>query len=130
MAKNSRWIPVALASCLLLFLVGAAIAQTTTTSEVKHFEILAVDGNKVTARGPDGVKEYVLPPEFKLMQDGKEIGVSDLQPGMKVDARITTKTTSHRVTATEVRNAEVLLVSGNRSSSVARTASESSRRKK
>ena len=113
MPKYSKWVSVALASCLLLFLGGVATAQTTTKSELKHFEVLEVNGNKVVARSSDGTKEYTLPDDFKLTMDGKQIGVRDLQPGMKVEATITTTTTSQPVTVTEVRNAEVLAVGGN-----------------
>jgi LPXTG-motif cell wall-anchored protein len=113
MLKYSKRVSVALASCLLLFLGGVAMAQTTTKTELKHFEVLEVNGNKVVARSSDGTKEYTLPDDFKLTMDGKQITVKDLQPGMKGDVTITTTTTSHPVTATEVRNAEVLAVGGN-----------------
>jgi len=114
MPKFSKWVFVVLASCLLLFLGGIAAAQETTSkTEMKMFEVVSVDGNKVVARGPDGTKEYTLPDDFKLQMDGKDMAVKDLQPGMKVSAMITTTTTTHPVTVTEVRHARVVARAGN-----------------
>jgi LPXTG-motif cell wall-anchored protein len=45
--------------------------------------------------------------------DGKDIGLADLKPGMKGSAMVATKTTMSPVVVTEVKNAEVLNVSGN-----------------
>jgi LPXTG-motif cell wall-anchored protein len=95
--------------CLGAFVLAQA---TSTQHEIKNFEIIEVNGNKVVARGPDGTKEYTLPDDFKLDLDGKPIAVRDLKPGMKVKATITTKTTTTPVTVTEIKNGEVMVVSG------------------
>ena len=99
-----------------VFLVaGLAAAQTSTTStrQVK-FEIVSVDGNKVVWRDDQGkTREYTAPEGFKVMVDGKEMAVPDLQPGMKGVATVSTKTTMHPVTVTEVKNGQVMASAGN-----------------
>ena len=109
-----RRLQVTLASCALILFCAAAGAQEKKTEvETRNFEIISVDGNKVVYRTASGVKEVTLPDDFKLDMDGKKIGVQDLKPGMKGTAYLTTTTTTQPVVVTEVRNAEVLAVSGN-----------------
>ena len=92
-------------------LLGVASAQTSSSTEMKTFEVVAVSGNHVVAKGSDGVtKEYNLPPGFQVEMDGKMIPVSDLKAGMTVHAKITTKTSTHRVITNEVKNGEVMNV--------------------
>jgi LPXTG-motif cell wall-anchored protein len=105
---------LALVSCVSLLLAGAAVAQETTSkTEMRSFEILSVDGNKVVVRTDRGTRELTVPPDWKITMDGKDIGVADLKPGMKGTAQVTTTTTSTPVTVTEIKNADVLAVQGN-----------------
>jgi LPXTG-motif cell wall-anchored protein len=106
---------IALAVGFVSFLLaGAALGQgTSTVTEKKNFEILAVEGNKVVVKGAEGTRELTLPADFKVNVDGKDVGVSELKPGMKGTAVVTTKVTSTPMVATEVKNGEVLNVSGN-----------------
>ncbi|MGE5346935.1 MAG: LPXTG cell wall anchor domain-containing protein [Acidithiobacillales bacterium] len=110
---------------LLTAAAGVAAAQvgskTTTTmgestkataTRTVHAEIIDVSGNTVIAKTAEGTREYKVPEGFKFQMDGKDIGVEELKPGMKVTATITTTTTVTPVTVTEVRQAEVLAVSG------------------
>lgn len=95
-----------------LVLAPMAAAQTTTT-EVKSFEVVSVDGNHLVLRGADGAtREFTVPDGFRFAVGGKDVGVSELKPGMKGTATITTTTTSRPVTVTEVRNGEVYQASG------------------
>jgi len=103
---------IGLAAGLWLLSAGPASAQTTKATEVKKFEIISVDGNKVVVRGADGTKEITVPEDFRLTVDGKPVSVRELKPGMKGTATITTTTTVTPVTVTEVRNAEVVQSSG------------------
>jgi len=91
-------------------MLGVASAQTSTKTESKTFEVIAVQGNTVVAKGPDGTKEYDLPPDFKMDMDGKPVAVADLKPGMTVHATITTKISTHKVITNEVKNGEVMNV--------------------
>lgn len=107
-----KLVPTLIVSCLV-FLAGAAVAQETSTRTV-NFEIVSVNGNTIVWKDPAGVtKEFVAPADFKLNMEGKQLGVADLQPGMKGSAVITTTTTQKPVHVSEVKNAEVLAVSGN-----------------
>ena len=100
---------------LITSLAGSSVlAQTTTGTEVKQFEIVSVDGNTVVVRGEKGVaQEITVPPDFRLTVDGKPVSVAELKPGMKGTARITTTTIVTPVTITEVKKGRVLKVVGN-----------------
>src|SRR5262249_59858249 len=100
-------------ACLLL--AGAALAQEkTTTTDKRPFEVISIDGNKVVYRSQGKVREATLPKDFRVTLDnGQEIGLADVKPGMKGVAVITTTTTTTPVTVTEVKNAEVLAVAAN-----------------
>jgi LPXTG-motif cell wall-anchored protein len=109
------WLTAVLSMCIVS-LVGAGTAfaqQTTSSTEVKHFEIVSVDGNKVVVKGQNGAQEITVPEDFHLTVDGKDVSVHDLKPGMKGTAKITTTTTVTPVHVTEIRNGEVMKVSGN-----------------
>lgn len=100
---------------LITSLAGnTVLAQTTTGTEVKQFEIVSVDGNTVVVRGENGAaQEITVPADFRLTVDGKPVSVAELKPGMKGTARITTTTVVTPVTITEVKKGRVLKVAGN-----------------
>src|SRR4051812_40447104 len=91
--------------------VSAAVAQTTTTIDVRDFEVIAVDGNKLVVRDQKGTQEYTVPDNFPFMVDGKRMSVSDLKAGMKGTATVTTTVTLTPVVVTEVREGQVLRAS-------------------
>src|SRR5580765_5054073 len=93
--------------------------QTSTTTETKSFEIIAVDGNTLIVKLPEGTKELDVADDFRFMVNGQPLSVSELKPGMKGTATITTRTTVTPVTVTEVKNGTVLQRSG--SSIIVRT---------
>jgi hypothetical protein len=98
----------------LCLIVGPAAAQQRTTStEVKRFEVVSVDGNKVVVKGDQGAQEITVPDDFRLAVEGQRVSVHDLKPGMKGTATITTTTTVTPVSVTEVRNGEVYRKVGN-----------------
>ncbi len=111
MRRNLAWF-VAMVGAVCLTSVMSA-QQRTTTTEMKSFEVISVDGNKVVLRGADGAsKEFTVADDFKFDVKGQQISVHDLKPGMKGTATITTTTTVTPVTVTEVRNGEVIQASG------------------
>src|SRR5688572_2440413 len=113
----SRGVVVALA---LLTAVAAQAQQSTTISaETKTFEVLAVDGNRLDVRLPEGTRELTVPDDFRFTVDGQQLSVQQLKPGMKGTATITTRTTVVPVTVTEVKNGTVMVKSG--SSLIVRT---------
>jgi hypothetical protein len=95
-----------------LALMAPANAQTTRM-ELRNGEVLAVDGNVVTVRGPQGVKQFVIPEGFQFEMDGRKLSVHDLKPGMKYSAMITTTEAPIDVTTTDVREGEVVYTAGN-----------------
>lgn len=101
-------------AAIVLLAAGVSASNAATTTEKRRFEVISVDGNKVVYQGEEGVREVTLPEDFKLtMDDGKELSLADLKPGMKGTAIITTTTRSVPVTVTEVLNADVMAVAGN-----------------
>jgi hypothetical protein len=104
---------IALAGALLLGATAFASAQQQSTmSETKSFEVIAVDGNSLVVRLPEGTKELTVPADFKFMVDGQPMTVSQLKPGMKGTAMVTTRTTTTPVTVTEIKNGTVKQVTG------------------
>jgi hypothetical protein len=87
--------------------------ETTTSKRVVNVTVVSVDGNKVVAKDAAGkATEYTIPDGFQFQFEGREIGVADLKPGMRVSATITTTTTMTPVYVTEIRTGRVLAVSG------------------
>jgi len=100
-----------LATVAVLF-VAAGIAPAQTTTETKSFEVIAVQGNDLIVKLPEGTKQLTVPDDFRFTVDGQQLSVHDLKPGMKGTATVTTRTTLHPVTVTEVKNGTVRQVSG------------------
>src|SRR5260221_11975382 len=111
---------LALAVAVVCVTAVASLAkQTTTTSETKSFEVVAVDGNDLGVRLPEGTRELTVPDDFRFIVNGQPLSVHELTPGMKGTATITTRTTVIPVTVTEVKNGTVVQRSG--SSIIVRT---------
>src|SRR6187399_1062564 len=109
-----------LATVIVGLTATASMAQTTTTSQqTKTFSVIAVDGNQLIVKLPEGTRELTVPDDFRFTVDGKPLSVHDLKPGMNGTATITTKTTTTPVTVTEVKNGTVMQASG--SSIIVRT---------
>ena len=89
-----------------LAFAGAPLAQTTTA--VRNFEVISVDGNKLVVRDEKGAQEITVPDDFRFTVDGKKLSVSELKPGMKGTATVTTTTTIKPVYVTELREGVVL----------------------
>jgi LPXTG-motif cell wall-anchored protein len=92
--------------------IGSFAQQPTTSTETKTFEVLAVDGNQLVVRLPEGTRELTVPDDFRFTVNGQPLSVSELQPGMHGTATITTRTTVTPVTVTEVKNGTVVQRSG------------------
>ena len=109
----------ALAVAIVCLTTVVALAQQSTTSETKSFEVLAVEGNQLVVRLPEGTRELTVPEDFRFMINGQPMSVRQLKPGMKGTATITTRTTVTPVTVTEVKNGTVMHSTG--SSIIVRT---------
>ncbi len=111
---------LALAGAVVCVTAVASLAkQTTTTSETKSFEVIAVVGNDLVVRLPEGTRELTVPDDFRFTVNGQPLSVHELMPGMKGTATITTRTTVIPVTVTEVKDGTVMQRSG--SSLIVRT---------
>src|SRR4029077_16884751 len=77
----------------------------------KAFEVIAVEGNKLIVKLPDGTKELTVPDDFRFTVNGKPLSVRELTPGMKGTAVVTTRATSVPVTVTEVKDGQVVVKS-------------------
>ena len=64
-------IRLVLSGALVCLTAAAALAQTTTTSETKKFTVIAVDGNKLVVRLPEGTRELTVADDFRFNVDGK-----------------------------------------------------------
>jgi hypothetical protein len=112
MSRFSRVLISALCVSLMVAWGGVAAAQTTT--ELKQGKVVAVSGNTLIVKTREGLyKQYEVPDGFKFTLDGKQVGVAELKPGMRLTATITTTKEVVPVSVTEERNAEVVAVAGN-----------------
>src|SRR4051812_5827626 len=104
---------VALACAMLSITAALASAQQqASTTETKRFEVIAVEGTSLVVKLPEGTRELTVPEDFRFTVDGQQLSVHELKAGMKGTATITTKTTTHPVTVTEVKNGKVRQVTG------------------
>lgn len=98
--------------CLSADVTLAQTPQAGTTTETKKFQVIAVDGNQLVVKLPEGTRELTVPEDFRFNVDGKMLSVHELKPGMSGTATITTKTTVVPVSVTEVKNGTVVRASG------------------
>jgi len=109
---RSLW-GIALVGAMVCVTPALGSAQSTATSnETKNFEVIAVKGNTLVVKLPEGTRELTVPDSFRFTVNGQQMSVHQLQPGMSGTATITTRTTTTPVTVTEVKNGTVALVSG------------------
>ena len=95
--------PVALAQTSGKTATESTAVSTQTISGV----VETVAGNKVVLRQADGLHEYNLPDGFAFQLEGRNVGVSEIKPGMTVNAVVTDKVTTRQVTLTQIRSGTV-----------------------
>ena len=103
---------VVVAAAFLGLTAAGSQAQTTTTSQTKSFTVLAVEGNTLVVRLPEGTRELTVPDDFRFTINGQPMSVHELKVGMNGTATITTRTTTVPVTVTEVKSGQVVQKSG------------------
>jgi hypothetical protein len=95
--------------CLATALCMTAQVQTTTTTsadkasvvtQVEKGEIVYLDGNNAVIKMEDGSLRHFdnVPDSARITVDGKELGIHDVQVGMKVQRTIATTTTPKTIT--------------------------------
>ena len=111
--RNARFSrPAAIIFCLL-FAVGVSAqvktdaantsGQPTVETQVERGEVVTVNGNDLIVKMEDGSLRHFanVPESAKVTVDGKELGIHDLKPGMKLERTITTTTTPTTITTTQ-----------------------------
>jgi LPXTG-motif cell wall-anchored protein len=100
------------AVCLAFALSVSAQVETKTSTtaqtpqvvtKVQRGEIVFVQGNSVVVKMEDGsLRDFDnVPDSARVTVDGKQLGVHDLQVGMKVEKTITTTTTPETITTVQ-----------------------------
>ncbi len=114
-----KWSAVATTTaCLALTLSLSAQVETkaTTTAgnanvvtKVERGEVVTVSGNDLVVKMADGTLRNFenVPASAKVTVDGKQLGVKDLKPGMRLQRTITTTTTPMTITTVETVKGKV-----------------------
>jgi hypothetical protein len=100
------------AGMLSVMTAGLQAQQTSSATQTKSFEIIAVEGNRLVVKLPEGTRELTVPEDFRFTVNGQQLSVRELKAGMKGTAVVTTQTTVTPVTVTEVKNGTVFERSG------------------
>jgi hypothetical protein len=119
MSRAVSRVALAVGAFVCLTAAVTSAQQATSATETKKFEVIAVDGNQLVVKLPEGTKELTVPDDFRFTVDGQQLSVRELKPGMAGTATITTTTVVTPVTVTEVKNGTVQQVTG--SSIIVRT---------
>ena len=99
---------VVMVAVLVLVGAGAALAQTTTTQTLEG-TVVHVYGNNLVVKMADGTIREFNPPEGTTFNiDGVQVPVSQLKPGTKLSATITTTQVPHVVVTEDVRRGTVV----------------------
>ncbi len=90
--------------------------ETTTTADqpthdvtVERGEVVLVNGNDLIIKMEDGSIRHFpnVPESARVMVEGKELGIHDLTPGMKLERTITVTTTPQTVTTVKTVTGKV-----------------------
>jgi RNase P/RNase MRP subunit p29 len=113
------WSVIATATtCLAFTLSLSAQVETTTTTakgnatvvtKVERGEVVTVSGNDLVVKMADGTIRHFpnVPESARVTVNGKQLGVHDLKPGMKLQRTITTTSTPMIVTTVQTVKGKV-----------------------
>jgi len=84
---------------------GPAVHEVT----VERGEVVLVEGNDLVVKMEDGsIRHFANVPESaRVAVDGKELGIHDLKPGMKLERTITVTTTPQTITTVQTVTGKV-----------------------
>jgi len=87
--------------------------QATHEETVERGEVVYVSGNDLLVKMEDGTIRHFpnVPESARATVDGREVGIHDLKPGMKLERTITIKTTPQTVTTVQTVTGKVWHVS-------------------
>jgi hypothetical protein len=88
---------------------SSTAGTSTTQVQVERGEVVWAQGNDLLVKMDDGSLRHItnVPESTRIMVDGKELGVHDLKPGMKLQRTITTTTTPKTVTTVKTVTGKV-----------------------
>ena len=113
------WLVLAVgAMCLAFTLSMSAQVKTETTTErgqavhestVERGEVVLVSGNDLVVKMENGeIRHFANVPEsVKATVDGRELGIHDLKPGMKLQRTLTVTTTPKTITTVQTVTGKV-----------------------
>ena len=80
-----------------------ATEKATVVTKVERGEVVTVSGNDLVVKMADGSIRHIanVPDSVRITVDGKQLGVHDLKPGMKLERTITTTTTPKTITTVQ-----------------------------
>lgn len=104
--------PAAIIFCLFFAIGVSAQVKSGATStsgqpavetQVERGQVVTVNGNDLVVKMEDGSLRHFanVPESAKVTVEGKELGIHDLKPGMKLERTITTTTTPKTITTTQ-----------------------------
>ncbi|MFZ1136942.1 MAG: hypothetical protein WAN69_18480 [Candidatus Korobacteraceae bacterium] len=117
--RKCAWsVIVTTTACLALSLSLSAQVETTTkttagnanvVTKVERGEVVTVSGNDLVVKMADGTLRNFenVPASAKVTVDGKQLGIHDLKPGMKLQRTITTTSTPMTITTVETVKGKV-----------------------
>jgi hypothetical protein len=116
------WLMLAVgAVCLFTLSMSAQVkTQTSETAgqathevQVDRAEVLVVEGNDLVLKMEDGSIRHIanVPESARAMVNGKEVGIHDVKPGMKLERTITTTSTPKTITTVKSVTGKVWHVS-------------------
>ena len=116
--RSGRLVLAAGILCVISAQGAGAQVQTTTSIQSGHTtevvrvdrgEVMAVRGNDLILKMENGSVRHFenIPESAKITVDGKQLGIHDLKPGMKLQRTITTTTTPQLVTTIETVKGKV-----------------------
>jgi hypothetical protein len=120
---SRKLLPIVVVTAFCAFsisLVAQVKTETTTSSgtathdvTVERGEVVSVFGNDLIVKMEDGsLRNFEnLPDSARVMVDGKELGVHELKPGMKLQRTLTVTTTPQTITTTKTVTGKVWQVS-------------------
>jgi hypothetical protein len=111
--KSDHWARIALLllSCVLCFALAASVSAQVQTQkstitgqaskevQVERGEVVLVEGNDLLVKMEDGSIRHFpnVPESARVTVDGKQLGIHDLKPGMKLQRTITTTSTPQTI---------------------------------
>jgi hypothetical protein len=105
------WFALAVGVICLAVTLGAQVQSRTSTegqkatisTQVERGEVVYISGNDLIVRMEDGTIRHFpnVPESARLTVDGKQLGIHDLTPGMKLQRTITTTSVSKTITTVQ-----------------------------